>query len=289
MEERNIKNRIALIVAMSIFGTIGIARRYVLLPSGAMALFRAAIGVICLLFFMLFTRRKIKFVAIRRHFLPLLASGVCLGFNWLLLFEAYKYTSVATATLCYYMAPIFLVLAAPLLFGEKMTLKKGVCVLVAFAGMMLVSGVFHQDDMTAGEGKGILFGLAAALLYACIIVLNKRMTDISPFDKTVVQFLVSVLVLLPYVLMTETVTVDMFTPVSVVVLLAVGVIHTGFAYVLYFGSVSGLSATTVAMFSYIDPVLSVLLSFLFFKEAMTLPLGLGAVLILGAAFVSEKK
>ena len=281
-------DRLALILAMTVFGTIGIARRAIPLPSGAVALARAAIGALCLAVFMALTRRRIDLAAIRRSLVPLLLSGACLGFNWVLLFEAYKYTSVATATLCYYMAPIFFVPAAALLFGDKMTLKKTVCVLISLFGMVLVSGILEGDGIGEGEGLGILFGLAAAVLYATIVVLNKKTAAVSPFDKTLVQFLTSILVLLPYVLAAETVSTDMLTPSSVLLLLLVGVVHTGISYVLYFGAVPRLPASTVATFSYIDPVLAVLLSILLLHEPMTWQLGIGAVLILGAAFFSEK-
>ncbi len=281
------KSRIALIVAMAIFGTIGVFRRYIPLPSGAVALCRAAIGMAFLLLLLLCKRQKIDFAAICRNLLPLLASGVFLGFNWVLLFESYKYTSVAVATLSYYMAPVLLILAAPLCFGERLTLKKGICAAVALLGMVLVSGVLETGIANVAELRGIVMGLFAAVLYAAIVIINKRLKDISALDKTVVQFAVSVVVLVPYVIFAEEVTLAAITPTAVVLLLVVGILHTGLAYALYFGAVERLPAGIVALYSYIDPVLAVVLSALFLKEPMTLLGGIGAVLILGAAFISE--
>ncbi|MBR7112388.1 MAG: DMT family transporter [Clostridia bacterium] len=282
------KHRLALIVAMTIFGTIGIFRRYIPLPSGAVALVRAVVGALLLLAFLLVKRQKPSARAIRRNLLLLLVSGIFLGFNWVLLFEAYKYTSVAVATLSYYMAPILLILAAPLLLGEKLTLKKGICAAVALLGMVLVSGVLDTGVRSAAELRGIAMGLFAAVLYAAIVLMNKKMTQIDAVDKTVVQFAVSALVLLPYVLLAEEVTLAALAPVSVLLLLVIGIVHTGVAYLLYFGAVGKLRAGTVALFSYIDPVLAVLLSALVLKEPMTLLCGVGACLVLGAAYVGEK-
>ena len=120
---KNNRQHLALIAAMTVFGTIGIIRRLIPLPSGAVALTRAVIGALFLVAFLLVRRQKPSGSAIRRNLVPLGVSGVFLGFNWVLLFEAYKYTSVAVATLSYYMAPILLVLAAPLFLGERLTLK----------------------------------------------------------------------------------------------------------------------------------------------------------------------
>ncbi len=287
MHNEQTKSRVALIAAMAIFGTIGIFRRYIPLPSGAVALFRAALGMLFLLAVLLCRGQKLNFTAIRKNLLPLLLSGAFLGFNWVLLFEAYKYTSVAAATLSYYMAPILLILAAPLFLRERLTLKKSICAAVALLGMVLVSGVLETGVRGIAELRGILMGLSAAVLYAAIIIINKRISGITATDKTVVQFAVSVIVLLPYVLLAEEVTPSAFTPTATVLLLLVGILHTGLAYALYFGAVERLPAGAVALYSYIDPVLAVVLSALLLKEPMTWLGAVGAVLILGAAFISE--
>ena len=78
------------------------------------------------------------------------------------------------------------------------------------------------------------------------------------------------------------------TPLSLVLLLVAGVVHTGLAYWMYFGSMDGLKAHTVALFSYIDPILAIILSMVVLQEPMGIPAAIGAVLILGAAYISEK-
>ncbi len=283
----SLRDRLLLGGAMAVFGTIGIFRHYIPMPSATVALARSSIGALFLLCCLCLLRRRPDFGAVRKNLLPLLLSGTFLGFNWVLLFEAYKYTTVAAATLSYYMAPIILVLAAPLLLGERLTSKKAICALVALGGMVLVSGVLDADFSGGTELVGIALGLAAACLYAAIIILNKKMQGIDAMTKTLCQFAVSAVVLLPYVLLVEEVTREMFTPLGIALLLVVCFVHTGLAYVAYFGAVRELPSATVAIFSYIDPVLAVLLSALFIKEPIT-PLGIaGAVLVLGAAFFSE--
>ena len=279
--------KLSLITAMVIFGTIGIFRRYIPLSSAMLALVRGAVGTAFLLALVHLKGSRADGAAIRKNLLPLCASGAFIGFNWILLFEAYRYTSVATATLCYYMAPILVILASPILFRERLTAKKALCVAAAFAGMVLVSGVLDAGFGGISEMRGVLLGLGAAVLYATVILMNKFIRGISAYDKTIVQLASAAIVLLPYTLVTEDWSALEFTPLILVMLLIVGVVHTGWAYALYFGSISALKTQTVALFSYIDPIVAILLSALLLREGMSILSGIGAVLVLGSTLVSE--
>lgn len=286
MENTN-KEKLKLITAMVLFGTIGIFVKHIDLPSSVIAFARAFIGMLFLLAVIACKRMKISKEAIRKNLVPLLFSGVFLGMNWIGLFEAYRYTSVATATLCYYLAPIIVILVAPILFKEKLTFRKGICAVVALVGMVFVSGVIQNGMPAAGELKGILYGLGAAVLYAIIMLLNKKIQNISAYDKTVVQLGISTIVLLPYCLVTEDISSFAISPMVIGLLLLVGIVHTGVTYYLYFGAIGALKSQTVAIISYLDPVVAVLISVFFLREGMDVFGIIGAVLILGAALFSE--
>lgn len=275
-----------LTLSMVIFGTIGVFRRYIPLPSSLVAMSRGLIGMLFLLLVMLLRRGGMNRTAVRRKLGLLCLSGAAIGVNWILLFEAYNYTSVATATLCYYLAPMFVILASPLVVGERLTAKKLICVLAALLGMVFVSGVLETGGGSS-DLKGVLLGLGAAVLYASVVLMNKQLGDVPAYDRTIVQLGSSAAVLLPYVLLTEDMGALTFTPGTIGLLLVVGIVHTGIAYALYFGSLMQLKAQTAAILSYIDPVVAVLLSALVLREHMSLLSGLGAVLVLGAAVVSE--
>ena len=284
MNDKN--SKLKLITAMVIFGTIGLFVRHISLPSSIIALCRGITGTLFLLLLMAGRKARFDKIAIQKNRLWLLLSGGALGFNWILLFESYRYTSVAVSTLCYYLAPILIILVSPLVLKEALTLKKGLCVLAALAGMVCLSGVLQSGLPQGGELKGILFGLAAAVLYACIVLLNKQLKGISAMERTILQLGISAIVL-PYCLLTVDRSALHLDPTAAVLLLFLGVVHTGLAYALYFGSLGGIRGQTAAILSYIDPVVAVLASVLLLKEAMLPAEALGAVLILGAAFLSE--
>ncbi len=278
--------RAKLILAMTIFGTIGIFVKYIPLPSSVIACVRGFVGVGFLLLVTLIKKSKISFKDIKKNLLLLVISGAFIGINWILLFEAYRYTTVATATLCYYMAPIFVTIASPFILKEKLTFKKVVCILMALLGMVFVSGIVGTGSLHISVA-GIAFGLGAALFYACVVLLNKFIKDISAYDKTMTQLLVASAVILPYALLTADVSLSDLDVKALICLLIVGVVHTGFAYMIYFSSIGTLKAQTVAIFSYIDPVIAIILSALLLKEEMGIFGIIGAVLILGSTLFSE--
>lgn len=286
MNKDNFKSYVALIGSMLIFGTLGVVRRYVPLSSAMLALCRGALGSVFLLLFVLVRGGKLKLP--ERKATPwLVLTGAIMGLNWMLLFEAYSYTTVAAATMCYYMQPTIVILLSPLVFRERLSGRKLACAAAAIVGMLFVSGVLSGGIGQVRDIRGIAFGLGAAALYAAVIILNKKVVVEDIYAKTVVQLAGAALVMIPYVLLTEGVPELTLTAADIGMVLLVGIVHTGITYALYFGSMQRLKAQTVAVMSYIDPVFALLLSAAVLHESLT-PLGIvGAVLIIGSAVISE--
>ena len=93
------KSRLMMVAAMWIFGTIALFVRNIPVSSSEIALYRAAAASVLLGMYFLATGQKIELRAIGRELPLLLLSGVAMGINWILLFEAYRYTTVSVATL----------------------------------------------------------------------------------------------------------------------------------------------------------------------------------------------
>lgn len=269
------------LLAMSIFGTIGLFVDAIPLSSGAIALFRGSMGLAVLLLVMFLTKQKLRLAVIKKDLPVLCISGTAMGLNWVLLFEAYRHTTVATATVCYYLAPAFLMLASPLL-GEKLTAKKLLCLLGCFVGMVLVTGI------DGGSLAGVAFGIGAAILYASVMFMNRKLKQVSDYERTVTQMAMSIPVVGIYVLCCGGVDISGMGPTHWVLMAVVGIIHTGLAYFLYFGAVGKLPATTVAVCSYLDPVVAVLLSAIVIAP-IGVPAICGAVLILGSTLLGQLK
>ena len=274
------------IISMLIFGTIGIMRRLIPLSSSLLAFTRGILGGTYLVIYMAITKRKGEKTE-RKDMLLLILTGAFIGLNWVFLFESYNCTTVSTATMCYYMQPVFVMILSPIFLKEKLTLRKALCALVSVVGMLFVSGVFGGAAITESDTKGIVYGLLAAFLYASVIILNKKTGKVDAYRKTAVELFAASVTILPYLLLTGDFTSVSLSLSSVLLVLVVGVFHTGIAYTMYFGSMKSLPAGSVAMLSYIDPVSALILSSLILGEKMTLPGWIGAGMIILSALVSE--
>ena len=284
-----LKSRLYVITAMLTFGTISIFVRKIGLPSSVISLLRAIIASLFLIIYSAITNKSISPSKIKDNFWQLILSGAAMGFNWIFLFEAYKYTTVSNATLAYYFEPTIVMLLSPLMLKEKLTSKKILSIVVSIIGLFMIVNTSSVSYGSFNHPLGLTYGLVAAALYATVILTNKFFKNLSGLEATLIQLIIAALVLTPYVLVTEGLVVGIFKLEYLPYILTLGVFHTGIAYLLYFTGMQGLKGQTIAMLSYIDPVTAVIISAIFLKEGITLLQVLGGILILGSSFFSEKQ
>lgn len=283
---QNLRYKIQYLIALCLFGTTGLILRWTVLPSEVMVFLRGLLGSVVLLCFVCLRGRRPSIQAIYQNLGWLIFGGVSLGLNWVFLFAAYRYTTVAIASLCNYTAPIFVVLLSPFLFKEKLSFQKLLLVALAAFGIILISGVLSSDGSVGLTG--ILLGMGAAMGFVGIIVGNKKVSGISPIDRVIVQLFLSAATVLPYVLyqnLGHSIPWDVPSLCWMVVLILA---HTAVAYSLYFGAMAVLPVSTIALWGYLEPVVSVLCSALILAEPLGISGILGSALILTAAFFSEK-
>ena len=269
-----------LVTAMLIFGTLGLFVRNVPVSSGELALYRAILATGMIGLFLLVTRQPVPFAAIKKEVPLLLLSGAAMGFNWILLFEAYRYTTVSAATLSYYFAPVIVTVISPFLFREKLSLRQILCFVMSTVGIVMITAT---GDLSAGSNNlvGIAFGLGAAVLYATGILLNKFIKGVAGLHRTFLQFLAAIAVLIPYVAFSGAFSLGALDGMGWLNLLILGLVHTGVAYCLYFPALKDLPGQRAAILSYLDPLVAVLLSVTVLGEGMTTWQAVGGVLILG--------
>ena len=282
------KSRMMMVTAMAVFGTVALFVRNIPVSSSEIALYRAVMAALLLGAFLLLSGQKFDFRAIRKELPLLLISGMAMGINWILLFEAYRYTTVSVATLSYYFAPVIVTIACPILFKEKMGVKQWLCFGMSSLGIVLITGV---GDLSAGNTHliGILFGFGAAVLYAAVVLLNKFIKGVAGIQRTFLQFAAAILILLPYVLLTGGIHLHSLSGSGWVNLLIIGIIHTGITYCLYFSALRDIPGQEAAILSYIDPLVAVAISVFVLGEQLTLLQLLGGILILGFTLYNEIK
>ena len=280
-----INPRLMLIVSMTIFGTLGIFVRNIPVSSGELALYRAILAALLIAIYLIITKQRISFTKIKKEVPLLLLSGIAMGVNWILLFEAYKYTTVSLATLSYYFAPVIVTVVCPVLFHERLTGKQILCFIMSTIGLVMITGI--GDIGSGSDFIGILFGLGAAVFYATVILLNKFIKNVEGIPRTFLQFLSAILILIPYVMLSGGMSLGGMNAVGWINLLIVGLVHTGVTYCMYFSSLKELPGQNAAILSYIDPLVAVLISVTILGEKMTIWQIAGGVLILGFTLWNE--
>ncbi len=281
-------NTFKYIVAVVIYGTIGPILRYINLPPEIVVCSRGVIGSLSILLFMKVTGRRLDGQAIRSNMVPLILSGIFLGLNWVFLFAAYVRISVAVASLLNYTAPIMVVIIAPFLYKEKISPFKAFCIAVAFIGVVLTSGV-----VSVGIGRidliGIVLPILSAFAFVGIVICNKRLTSIDSYNKAVIQLAASAITVLPYAIISNLGSDISPDPRSLILTAMLGIIHTGAAYCLYFSALGILSVQSIALFGYLEPVVSVIGSVFILHQNLDIYGWIGAVLIIAASAASELK
>lgn len=285
--EKNLKSKIIFIISMVIFGTIAVFVKAINVSSGEIALYRAILAALIIGLYLLITKQRIQIKEVKKDLALIAISGMLMGFNWIFLFEAYKYTTVSVSTLAYYFAPIIVMIVCPLLLKEKLTKKQIICFILSTIGLVLIIGI-SDLSLNSRHTIGVLLGLSAAVFYAAVIIINKYIKSISGIHRTLIQFLAAIIVLFPYVLITSGITINNLEINGWICLLIVGIVHTGITYCAYFSSLKNLKGQTVALLSYIDPFVAVLISFLI-NEKMTFLQIIGGILIILGTILNEIK
>ena len=275
-----------LVASMVIFGTLGPFVRNIGVASGELALYRAILAALLIGGYLLVTGQRPELAKCRHEIPLLLLSGMAMGINWVLLFEAYKYTTVSVATLSYYFAPVIVTILCPIIFRERLSRKQIICFIMSTLGLVLITGI---GDLNGGSSHftGILFGLGAATLYATVVMLNKFIKNVEGIHRTFLQFLAAIAVLIPYVALTTGVNLGGVDGTGWICLPVVGFIHTGITYCMYFTSLRDIPGQKAAILSYIDPLVAVIVSVTILGESMSFIQIIGGVMILGFTLWNE--
>jgi RarD protein len=279
----NSKAVIRYLCALFLYGTIGFFLHFIEYSSDFVVLCRGFFGSLFIGAVLYLKKERIDTEAIRKNLFLMILSGASLGFNWVFLFMGYRY-GMAISSLCNYMAPIIVVVITAVFYKEQINWKQVLCIITAFIGMLLLIGIFGNNEGI--DIRCVVYGSLAALGFVILVLCNRKLKGIKPLEKTLVQLFVSMIVVLPYVMINDSFPKH-FDLLSVILVLVLGFVHTGLAYICYFSSIDVLPAQTIAVLGYLEPVLNVLIGALVFSEQIGLSGIIGAILILAASLGNE--
>lgn len=279
----NNKAFVKYISALLLFGSNGMVASFIQLSSLQIVLLRTLTGSILLAVLFFLTGGKLTFYKHKRHFSFLAVSGIAMGASWMFLYEAYARIGVSIASLLYYCGPVIVMALSPLLFKEKLTANKIVGFLAVIVGVVLINGNAFGDN---GDIFGIACGLLSAVMYAFMVICNKKAKAIVGLENSTLQLTIAFFTVAAFVGIKQGYTMQI-TSSSVMPILILGLLNTGIGCYLYFSSIGKLKVQTVAICGYLEPLSAVLFSVVFLSEVM-LPLQIiGAALIIGGAMAGE--
>lgn len=278
-----INDTLKYLIAIIIYGTNGFFVRYINCTSEFIVMCRGLIGSLFIFLIMLCSNNIPDLKTIKNNLSTLIISGIALGLNWIFLFAGYKY-AISITSLCNYTAPIIVVIISSIIYKDKLNIKQILCVAFSFIGILLLSGLF--DGHISADIHCFIYGFLAAAGFVALVFCNKQLHDIKPLDKTLVQLFVSFLTVFPYVLINNSIPTSL-NEISILILILMGVVNTGIAYILYFNSIDKLPVHKVAIIGYIEPVLSILIGAFIFNEQLSIYGIIGTILILSSALLNE--
>lgn len=276
------KDSLKYFISVFLYGTLGLFLSLINVNSDFVVFCRGFIGALFILIVKLIKKERFDLKAIKENLLYLAICGISLGLNEMFLFIGYKY-AVSLASLGNYTAPISVIVISAIFYKEKLNIKQILCAIASFIGIILISGIFTNNTSNL---IALVYGLIASIGFVALVFFNKKLGPMDQLDKTFVQLLFTSLTVLPFVFINKSIPTS-FDLKTVIVLLTLGVLHTGFAYILYFDALKTLAPIKIAIIGYVEPVLSVLIGALLLNEPMDLFGIFGTVLIIGSAIISE--
>lgn len=277
------KSYLKYLLSLLLFGSNGLIASRIALSSSEIVLLRTMFGTLLLLGIFVFSRKKFTFWKHKRQFACLAISGIATGLSWIFLYEAYNQIGVSTASLLYYCGPVIVMVLSPLLFKEHLTLVKVTGASSVLLGIFLINGHALQGGKA---GFGLFLGAMSAVMYAIMIIFNKKAILITGMENSLLQLAISFLTVAVFVGLKQ----GYYIPVASsdwVPILVLGLLNTGIGCYFYFSSIRNLPVQTVSTCGYLEPLSAVLFSVLLLNEAMNFQQALGAVLVIGGAVFSE--
>ncbi len=271
------------IFSLLLFGTNGIVASGISLTSYEIVLFRTLIGAVLLFIVFRLTGGKAGFLQERRQLIYLMISGGAMGASWMFLYEAYQEIGVGMASLIYYCGPVLVMALSPLLFHERLTWAKAAGFLTVLAGIFFVNSEALEQGKTAW---GLFCAVMSAVMYAVMVIANKRTQRITGLENTMAQLLFAFLTVAAFVCVKQGLVIVVAAKNWPAIAL-LGIVNTGMGCYLYFSSIGRLPVQTVAICGYLEPLSAVVFSALLLQERMAPAQVLGALLILGGALFGE--
>lgn len=279
-----------IILAGVLWGTSGLfvnAMTPLGLSSLQMVAIRAVVSAISMSLYALIGNRSC-FKADIKQLVLYFFSGVGIYLTATFYYISMRASSVSTAVVLMYTAPIFVMIYSVLFFSEKFTKLKCTSLVMMLVGCALVSGIVGGMKFNA---YGILTGVASGLTYSAYNIFTKMQMRLkcNPISASMYSFIFMAVVAVALCKPAYIGELIALKPSSLVLMVATGICTCVLPYFLYTLSLKVLPVGTAASLGIIEPLSATLFSVLFLKEILSIYSIIGIVMIISAVFILSRE
>ena len=220
-----------------------------------------------------------------------LVVGILFGVEFALLFSSLLYTTVSSAWILLYSTPFFHTLGAHyFLQGDRITIHKGIGLVMAFAGIILLLSK-HLGVPSLIQLSGDMCALGAALLWAVTTIYIKRrlVGKVSHHHTLFYQTVFSIPILFILSLLFQEVPIQRIDALILSSVLFQGIIIAFISYLVWFYLVHAYPVSLLSAFTFLTPVFAAVSGIIFLNEPLTLPLIFSLILVSVGIYVVNLK
>ncbi|MBE7011091.1 MAG: hypothetical protein E7415_00245 [Ruminococcaceae bacterium] len=247
---------------------------------------RGTIASLTMIIYVLLYDRKLFKVSIKELMLYF-GGGIGMFFTSACYYASMQMTSVSTAVVLMYTAPVFVMIYSVLFFGEKLKKLKAVSILAMIIGCGLVSGIIGGFKF---DFFGIVLGFCAGIAYSTYNIFTKiQMREkCHPITASMYCFIFMAIISLFVAKPTEIVDVAMKSPRSILWMISCGVCTSVLPYFLYTVALKNIPVGTASALAIVEPMSATVFGMVLYSQMPDIYSGCGIVLILSAVFMLSR-
>ena len=206
--------------------------------------------------------------------------GLNLGYN-----ESMNSVPLSLAATLLSTAPIFVIISAYIVFREKITRKKLICIFLAILGCLLMTGIL-EDSITNIPISGIIAGVTAAIFWAVYLTASKKSIDNGNHTFTILLYSIIIIsiVLIPFTNFNQ---ITEFVSINPLLSILFLIIHSTFSFALpYILSTVSLnyveSGTSSILLSGAEPLAALIFGAIIYSEIPTALMFCGLIMTIAS-------
>ena len=277
------KETIKFTLSLVLMGTIGVASRFIHLEPYEIPVLRTSIGTIFLLIIFAIKKEKWTIVNHKEDILPIFISGALLGLGWIFLHEGFAKLGVSLTIVLYYVGPAIVMILTPFLYKEEMTNEKIIGFTIVMIGVVFVNFNMFKEKTNLNN---LIYGVLALLTYSGLLISNRYIKSVKGLENTILQLISAFIVVYIYKIFRNGFAIKINVN-DLPYILYLCIVDTGISSHLYYSTLNNLPMQTACILGYVDPLSSLVFSYILLHERLMPIQIVGAMFIMSGVLIAQ--